>query len=108
MSAKENVLKELFQLSQEDILDIQKIINGYTQRIHKSSKDTLLMRSMFMAGYHSTKEFYDKNGITKDHNLASALNYETTNISAYLTLRVLFNIDDELFVRILDEIGEVQ
>ncbi len=105
---KENILKDLFQLSQEDILDIREIINGYTERIHKSSKDTLLMRCVFMSGYHSTKEFYDNNCITKDHSLASALNYETSNISAYLTLRGLLNIDDDLFFKILDEIGEVK
>ena len=105
---KENILKDLFQLSQEDILDIREIINGYTERIHKSAKDTLLMRCVFMNGYHSTKEFYNNNGITKDHNLASALKYETSNVSAYLTLRGLLNIDDDLFFEILDEIGEVK
>ena len=54
---KENVLKELFQLSQADILDIGKIIKGYAERMHKSSLDTLLMRCIFMNRYHSIKEF---------------------------------------------------
>ncbi len=101
---KQDVLKELFQLSQEDILDIGKIINGYEERIHKSSKDTLLMRCMFMNGYHSSKEFYNRNHITKDNSLANALNYETTNIKAYLKLKEIFNIDDELFLKILEKL----
>ena len=103
---KKDVLKELFQLSQEDILDIGEIINGYTERIHKSQKDTLLMRCMFMAGYHSSKEFYDKNGTTKDGNLASSLNYETTNINAYLKLKKILNINDDLFLKILEELKD--
>ena len=103
---KEEVLKNLFQLSQEDILDIGKIINGYEERIHKSPKDTLLMRCVFMAGYHCTKEFYLKNGLTKDGNLANSLNYETTNLKAYLKLKKILNIDNELFLKILEKLEE--
>lgn len=101
---KEEVLKNLFQLSQEDILDIGKIINGYTGRIHKSPKDTLLMRCMFIAGYHSSKEFYDRNHITKDNSLANALNYEVSDIKVYLKLKKIFNIDNDLFLKILERL----
>ena len=101
---KEEVLKNLFQLSKDDILDIFKIINGYKERVNKSKNDSLLMRCMFMRGYHSTKEFYKANKITKDNMLASALNYETTNIKAYLKLKNILNVDDEIFNKILKEL----
>lgn len=104
---KEEVLKNLFQLSKEDILDIYEIINGYKERVNKSCKDTLLMRSVFMAGYHSTKEYYKTNNITKDNILATCLNYETTNIKAYLDIKRILNIDDELFNKILNELEGV-
>ena len=101
---KEEVLKVLFQLSKEDILDIGEIIKGYKERINKSPKDTLLMRCMFMAGFHRTIEFYEKLSITKDGYLASALNYETKNIDSYLTLKKELNIDDDMFIRIIKEL----
>lgn len=104
---KENVLKELFQLSQADILDIGKIIKGYAERIHKYPSDTLLMRCIFMNGYHSIKQFCDENLITKDSNLASVLNYETANIKAYLKLKNILSIDDEIFIKIINELGEL-
>lgn len=101
---KEEVLKQLFQLPKDDILDILKIINGYKERVNKSRNDTLIMRCLFMKGYHSTKEFYKEKGITKDNMLASALCYETTNIKAYLELKRIFNIDNEMFNKVLSEI----
>lgn len=103
---KEEVLKNLFQLSKEDILDIFEMINGYKERVNKSRKDTLLMRSVFMAGYHSAKEYYKANNVTKDNMLANCLNYETTNIKAYLEIKKILNIDDEIFNKILLEILE--
>lgn len=106
--SKEEVLNQLFQLSKEDILDIFKIINGYKERINKGSKDTLLMRNLFMSGYHSAKEFYTFNNITKDNMLAIALNYETNNIKAYLKLKKMLNIDDEMFNKIILELEEVE
>ena len=101
---KEELLKNLFQLPKEDILDIFEIINGYKERTNKSDKDTLLMRCIFMKGYHTIKEFYKKIKITKDNSLASALNYETPNIKAYLKLKNILNIDDEIFKKIIEEI----
>lgn len=103
---KEEVLKQLFQLSKDDILDIFKIINGYKERVNKSRNDTLIMRCLFMKGYHSTKEFYKEKGITKDNMLASALSYETTNIKAYLELKRIFNIGDEMFNKVLLELEQ--
>ena len=103
---KKEVLKQLFQLSKEDILDIFEIINGYKKRVNKSNKDTLLMRSVFIAGYHSSEKFYKANNITKDNMLANALNYETTNIKAYLELKKILNIDDEIFNMIISELEE--
>ena len=103
---KDEVLKNLFQLPKEDILDIWEIINGYKTRVNKSGKDTLLMRCMFMAGYHSTTEYYITNKITKDDMLSNALNYETTNIKAYLKIKKIFNIDDEIFNKILIELKD--
>lgn len=101
---KKEILKQLFQLPKEDILDIFEIINGYKGRINKSGKDTLLMRCIFMSGYHSTKEYYKINNFTKDDMGSTALNYETTNIKAYLKLKRILNIDDELFNKILLEL----
>lgn len=103
---KEEVLKELFQLPKDDLLDIFEILNGYKVRINKSksNKDTLLMRCIFMKGYHNIREFYKKIKITKDNSLALALNYETSNIKAYLKLKNILNIDDEIFNKILSEL----
>lgn len=104
---KEEVLKDLFQLPKEDILDIFEIINGYKSRVNKSGKDTLLMRCVFMLGNHSMKQFWNKYDITKDKALALALTYETTNIKAYLELKRILNIDNELFDKILTELEGV-
>ena len=101
---KEELLKELFQLPKDDLLDIFEILNGYKGRTNKSDKDTLLMRCIFMKGYHNTREFYKENKITKDNMLASALNYETTNIRAYLKLKNILDIDNEIFKKIIEEI----
>lgn len=101
---KEELLKNLFQLSKEEILDIGEIINGYKERVNKSPKDTLLMRCMFMAGFHKTSEMYNRFNITKDNKLVQALNYETTNIKGYLELKSKLNIDDDLFNKILQEL----
>lgn len=101
---KEEVLKELFQLPKDDLLDIFEILNGYKGRTNKSGKDTLLMRCIFMKGYHNTREFYKKNKITKDNSLASALNYETPYIKAYFKLKKILNIDDEIFKKIIEEL----
>lgn len=103
---KKEVLKELFQLPKDEILDILEIINGYKGRVNKSKKDTLLMRCLFIKGYHSSKEFYKENKITKDDKLAVALNYEVMNIRTYLELKNILDIDDEIFNKILKEIKE--
>ncbi len=101
---KEEVLKELFQLPKDDLLDIFEILNGYKERTNKSGKDTLLTRCIFMKGYHNAREFYKEIKITRDNSLASALNYETSNIKAYLKLKNILNIDDEIFKKIIEEI----
>lgn len=101
---KEGVLKQLFKLSKDDILDIFEIINGYKERVNKSKRDTLLTRCVFIDGYHKVSDFYKINNITKDNMLANALNYETTNIKAYLKLKDILNIDDDTFTKILEEI----
>ena len=103
---KRCVLKSLFELPQEDILDVLKILNGFKERIHKSKKDTLLARCVFVEGYHSIRDFYKAINTTKDSNIGSALNYETTNIKAYLKLKDFLSIDDYTFSDILDEIKE--
>lgn len=103
---KEKVLKNLFQLPKEDILDIWEIINGYKTRVNKSGNDTLLMRCVFINGYHSMKEFWKKYNITKDQSLAVALNYEPVSIKAYLKLKEILNIDDEIFNKILVELKD--
>lgn len=103
---KEEVLKQLFQLPKNDILDIFEIINSYKERVNKSKKDTLLVRCVFMKNYHSIKEFYEKNKITKDSMLASALNYETANLKAYLRLKNILYINNEMLNNILLELEQ--
>lgn len=103
---KKEVLKLLFQLPKEDILDIKDIINGYTERVNKSNKDTLLIRCLFAKGYKNSKDFYIDKGITRDNSLAQALNYNCKNIGIYLSLKDMLDIDDELFMKILREIGD--
>ena len=75
MMNKEEILKNLFQLPKDDILDILEIINGYKE-----------------------------NEITKDDMLASALNYETTNIKAYLKLKNILHISSSIFKKIIEEL----
>ncbi len=103
---KGQLLKRLFQLPRKDILDIYEILNGYKERTNKSNQDTLLMRCIFMNGYHSTTEYLTKNNITKDNKLATALNYETSDIKTYFKLKNILNIDNELFNQILLELEE--
>lgn len=106
--SKEEILKNLFLLSSEDILDIMEIINGYKTRLNKSNKDTLLMRMVFASGLHSIKEYYTKNSITKDNSLAAILNYEATNINDYIKIKEILNIDDEMFLKILQELERLK
>ena len=51
---KEDVLKQLFKLPKEEILDIYEILNGFKTRTSKANKDTLLARCVFIKGYHRT------------------------------------------------------
>ncbi len=87
-------------------VDIYEIINGYKERVNKTNKDTLLTRCVFMAGYHKVNEYWKEYNLTKDKSMALALIYETKNIDVYLKLKKIFNIDDELFNKILGEIDE--
>lgn len=103
---KEEVLKQLFLLSKEDISDIYEILNGFKERINKASKDTLLARCVFIKGYHRTSEFYEKNNFTKDTMYAKALNYETKNIDAYITLKNILEINNDIFLKILNELKD--
>lgn len=101
---KHEVLKTLFQLPKEDILDIFNIINGYKTAVNKRKPDTLLMRQIFVAGYHSIGEFYKNNNFTRDCNISDALDYGTININAYLKLKNILHIDNMTFDNILNEL----
>ena len=101
---KHEVLKNLFQLSKDDILDIFEIINGYKTAVNKRKPDTLLMRQVFVAGYHSMGEFYKNNNFTRDCNFSDALSYSTININAYLKLKNVLHIDNVTFDNILNEL----
>lgn len=103
---KEEILKKLFLLPKEDILDILKILQGFEHRLNKSKNDSLLARCMFASGYHSTKEYQKMKGITKDHSLSVALTDKIINISTLNELRKDFNIDNEMIIKIISE-GEV-
>lgn len=103
---KKYILNALLQLPQSDILDILEILNGYKGRINKSKKDTLLVRCVFAAGYHSIKEFFKAINATKDSNIGRALNYGAIDIRTYLKLKDFLSIDDYTFGAILDEIKE--
>lgn len=104
---KEEILKYIFQLPKDDILDTYEIINGYKERVNKSKKDTLLMRCVFIKGYHSIKEFLKEYKQTKDTSFAKSLDYEASNIKTYLKLKNILHIDDELFNKILLELEGV-
>lgn len=103
---KHEVLKELFQLPKDEILDIFEIINGYKTRVNKSKKDKLLMRCVFMRGYYSIKDFLKDYKQTKDTSFAKALDYETWDIKVYFKLKNILNIDDELFEKIIRELEQ--
>lgn len=105
MMSKEQVLKEIFNLSSQDILDILDILNGYKERINKSKKDTTLARCMFAKGYHSTKEFMNSLNITKDDSLSKALTNEISSLKTLSKLVRIFNIDDETIIKIVKEIN---
>lgn len=101
---KEEVLKQLFLLPKEDILDILEIINGYKCCINKSKKDTISLRSVCIAGYHSTNEFYKKHNITKDHAIAKlVVSGQCFNVKTFLELQKMLNFDDEMLLRIIKE-----
>ncbi len=101
---KHEVLKNLFQLPKDDILDIFEIINGYKTAVNKGKPDTLLMRQIFVAGYHSMGEFYKNNKFTRDCKFSNALSYNTMNINAYLKLKNVLHIDNMTFDNILNEL----
>lgn len=103
---KESILKDIFYyLSKEEILDVLEILKGYNHRLNKSKKDTLLARCMFASGFHNTKEFLDKYHLTKDNALGEALSNNVYSIKALNKLRNIFDIDDSMLRRIIEEIG---
>lgn len=105
---KNNILRTMFlNLSQESLLDICEILNGYRGRIHKAKKDTTLARCMFAYGYHNTKEFMDLLNLTKDRSEIEALSNNVHSIGVLNKLRHAFNIDDTTFVKIVREIEEI-
>ena len=101
---KEEVLKQLFLLPKEDILDIYKIIHGYKCTMNKAKKDTLAIRYVYMNGYYSMKEFNDKFNITKDSSVGRILVGKGTNVKGYIKLKKFLNLDDDLFDKILMEV----
>lgn len=102
--SKEEVLKNLFLLSREDILDISKIIDGYKSSTNKSKKDELSLRNVFMAGYHSTSEFYKAFGLTKDHSISKLIaSGQAFNVKTFLELQKMLGFDDEMLIKILKE-----
>ena len=108
IALKNEILNKMFlNLSQDSLLDILEILNGYAERVHKSKKDTLLARCMFAYGYHNQKEFMKLLNVTKDSAIASALSNDACNIRTLNKLRHAFNIDDNTFVRIIKEIDDL-
>ena len=101
---KEEVLKQLFSLSKEDILDIYEILNGYKCSMNKCKKDTQALRSLYMSGYHSTKEFYDKFKITKDNAVSELLRGNAFNIKTLLCLKEMLDLDDDILLKILKDV----
>lgn len=105
IALKNEILNKMFlNLSQESLLDISEILKGYSERIHKSKKDTILARCMFAYGYHSIKEFMDLLNLTKDRSEMKALSNDVSSIGVLNKLRHAFNIDDSTFVKIVEEI----
>lgn len=101
---KEEVLKQLFLLPREDILDIYEIINGYKSSTKKSKKDTMGLRSVCMAGFHSTEEFYKRFGLTKDCAIAKlVIRGQAFNIKTFLELKEILNFDDDMLLKIIKD-----
>lgn len=102
---KQQVLKELFLLPQEDIIDICNILYGYECTVNKSKKDNFATRLLYMNGYHSLKEFYEKFNLTKDEAVSKLVSCgNASNIKTYLKLKKMLNLDDEMFCKLLSNV----
>lgn len=108
MNTKKEVLRQLFLLNQEDILDIYEILHGYKCSVNKSKNDSFATRLVYMNGYHSLQEFYKKFNLTKDDSIAEIVSRATANISnvkSYLRLKNMLDLDDVLFLKLLSKIN---
>lgn len=102
---KNEILKNLFLLPREDILDILEVINGYKSSTNRSTKDKLGLRAIFMAGYHSTEEFYKAFNLTKDCSIAKlVVRGQAFNIKTFFKLQEMLGFSDEMLLEILKEV----
>ena len=102
---KQQVLKELFLLQQEDIIDIYNILNGYNCTVNKSKRDNFATRLVYMNGYHSLKEFYKNFNFNRDESVAKLVSSgNSSNIKTYIKLKKMLMLDDEMFCKLLSSV----
>lgn len=105
---KDEVLKNLFLLNDKDILDINKIINGYKESLNrrdgKKNTSSDFLKCVFATGkYYKLNDFYKDFNLTKDRGIAQIFRKNCKNISTIFKLKEMLNIDDETFLNILKE-----
>lgn len=96
---KEEIIKELCKLNQDDLIDISNCLNRWVVFKNKTKKDTLFLRYIAFRGFKSISEFYRHNNIVRhDTREANAIICKNTDIKAYLNIKKFLNIDDDIFL----------
>lgn len=96
---KEEIIKELCKLNQEDLIEISNCLNRWVVFKNKTKTDTLFIRYIAFRGFKSISQFYKHNNINRhDTSEAKAIVCKNTNIKAYLNLKKFLNIDDDTFM----------
>lgn len=96
---KEELIKELCKLNQDDLIDISNCLNRWVVFKNKTKKDTLFLRYIAFRGFKSISEFYKHNNIVRhDTREANAIICKNTDIKAYLNIKKYLNIDDDIFL----------
>lgn len=96
---KEELIKELCKLNQDDLIDISNCLSRWVVFKNKTKKDTLFLRYIAFRGFKSISEFYKHNNIVRhDTREANAIICKNTDIKAYLNIKNYLNIDDDIFI----------
>lgn len=105
--SKEELIKELCKLKQEDLVEIANCLNRWVVFKNKTKKDTLFIRYIALRGFKTISEFYKHNNIVRhDTSEANAIICKNANIFAYFRLKKWLNIDDDIFTEFMKELEE--